>query len=136
MSEQNDLVLNWGIVGSGLIAHDFCTSIKSIETSFHFLKAVAALTLEEAEKFASDLNIPNIYGCIDEIFSDPDVNIIYVATINKTPREFCLKSINAGKHVLCEKPMCLNRIEQEEILTAAEKKGVFFMEVRNDIMHH
>ena len=121
--------MNWGVVGSGLIAHDFCAAIKSSETYLHALKSVAALTLSEANTFASQFNIPNIYGSFEQIFADPDVNIIYVATINRTHRDFCLKAINAGKHVLCEKPMCLSRCEQEEILEAAREKNVFFMEV-------
>lgn len=131
MSESDDFILNWGVVGSGLIAHDFCTAIKSSGSNLHVLKSVAALTLDEANDFACEFNIPKKYWSFDQIFSDPDVDIIYVATINRTHRDFCLKAINAGKHVLCEKPMCLSLIEQEEILTAAKEKNVFFMEVGN-----
>ena len=132
MSIENNFVLNWGIVGTGLIANDFSTSLQTLKSDLHVLKAVAALSLNEANTFGDKFNIKNRYyeNTLDEIYSDKDVNIIYVATINKTHRDICLKAINAGKHVLCEKPMCLNRKEQEEIFVAAKEKNVFFMEFK------
>jgi predicted dehydrogenase len=131
---SNELVLNWGIIGSGLIANDFCQSINSLNTKYHVLKSVSALTLEEANSFADKHYIVNRYGSFDEMFNvnenDVDnVNIVYIATINKTHKELCLKAINAGKHVLCEKPMSMFRQDQEEIFAAAKAKNVFLMEV-------
>jgi len=128
---SNDFVLNWGIIGSGLIANDFCQSINSLETNLHVLKSVSALTLDEANAFADKHKIENRYGSFDEMFNDSQVNIVYVATINRTHKELCLKAIDAGKHVLCEKPMSMFRRDQEEIFAAAKAKKVFLMEVCN-----
>jgi predicted dehydrogenase len=126
---STDLILNWGIVSSGLISQDFCSAILSLNSKHHVLRAIAARTAEDASKFAERFNIPVSYESYDKLFDDSSVNIVYVASINTTHKEICLKAINAGKHVLCEKPMALNLNEQEEILNASKQKKVFFMEV-------
>lgn len=126
----NGLVLKWGIVSAGLISQDFCMAILSMKSPFHTLSAVAARKLEDAKKFAEKFNISSYYESYDKLF-DPnnDVNVVYIGSINHTHKELCLKAIQAGKHVLCEKPMTLDSAEQEEVLSAAKSKQVFFMEV-------
>jgi dihydrodiol dehydrogenase / D-xylose 1-dehydrogenase (NADP) len=84
--------------------------------------------LEDAKKFADKFAIPSHYDSYDEMLSSKEVNIVYVGSIISMHKEHCLKAINAGKHVLCEKSMSINSAEQNEVLDAAKKKGVFFME--------
>lgn len=126
---SKELVLNWGIVSAGLISEDFCIALKSLKSSKHVIAAVAARKLDDAKKLADKMKIPTFYDSYDTLFADKKVNIVYIGSINTTHRELCLKAIAAGKHVLCEKPMTMNRAEQEEVLNAAKQKKVFFMEV-------
>jgi dihydrodiol dehydrogenase / D-xylose 1-dehydrogenase (NADP) len=125
---STDLVLRWGIVSSGLISQDFCIAIQSLKSDKQILQAVAARRLDDAQKFAHRFQIPSSYDSYDNLFADEHVNIVYIGSINSTHKELCMKAIHAGKHVLCEKPMCMNSVEQEEVLRAAEEKRVFFME--------
>ncbi|RNA32836.1 trans-1-2-dihydrobenzene-1-2-diol dehydrogenase-like [Brachionus plicatilis] len=125
---MSETILNWGIAACGLISQDFCTALRATKMPNHALKACAARSLERAEKFAQKFEIPSFYGSYDELFADKNVNIVYIGTTNNTHKEVCLKAINAGKHVLCEKPMSLNKQDQEEVFKAAKEKGIFFME--------
>lgn len=125
---NTELILNWGIISTGLIAQDFCSALRHLNSDKQRLRAVGARYKEDAQKFAERFSIPRAYGSYDEVFADTEVNIVYVGSINTTHKENCLKAIQAGKHVLCEKPMSLRSQDQEEVLKAAEAKGVFFME--------
>ena len=129
MTEQDSLILRWGIVSAGLISQDFCTALKSLNSDKHVIQAVAARRLDDAQKFAQKNSIPAFYDSYDKLFEDKNVNIAYIGSVNHTHRELCLKAIAAGKHVLCEKPMSLSCAEQEEVFAAANEKKVFFMEV-------
>ena len=122
-----DLVLNWGIISAGLISQDFCTAVQSLNSDKHVIKAIGARNQDDAKKFAERFGVPKAYGSYDEVYADKDVNVVYIGSINTTHRENCLKAIQAGKHVLCEKPMSMSVEEQEEVLKAAAEKGVFFM---------
>jgi len=129
MTSKTEFILRWGIVSTGLISQDFCTAIHSLpEPSGHVLQAVAARKDESAQEFAERFDIPHACKSYDELFARDDVDIVYIGSLNTAHKSQCLDAIAAGKHVLCEKPMTMNRAEQEEVLTAAETKGVFFME--------
>lgn len=126
--EANPLVLKWGIVSTGSISTDFCTALLTLKSAEHVLQAVSARRVEDAQKFAERFHVAAAYGSYDELVRDPNVNIVYVGSIMTAHRDVCLKAIAAGKHVLCEKAMTVNSKEQEEILSAAKKQNVFFME--------
>jgi len=80
------------------------------------------------KKFAERFNIGNYYDSYDKLCEDPEVDIVYVGVINNIHKSACLKAIQNGKHVLCEKPMTMNAKQQEEVINAAKEKGVFLME--------
>jgi dihydrodiol dehydrogenase / D-xylose 1-dehydrogenase (NADP) len=98
---QNELVLKWGIVSAGAIAQDFATAMISLQSNYHVLQAVGARNLQDAEKFAKRFNIPSFYGSYEELIADNDINVVYVASVNKTHKDIVVKALNAGKHVLC-----------------------------------
>lgn len=125
---SNDLVLKWGIVSAGKISQDFCTALLTLKSEHHVLQAVAARNLDDANKFAERYQMPAYYDSYDKLFLDSSINIVYIGSINTTHKDLCLKAFNAGKHVLCEKPMTMNQEEQEEVLNAAKEKNLFFME--------
>jgi dihydrodiol dehydrogenase / D-xylose 1-dehydrogenase (NADP) len=129
MSSTNKFTLKWGIVSTGLIANDFCVAIQVLNSPYQQLTAVAARNAADASSFAQKFSIPNHYDSYDKLFQNNEVNIVYIGSVNHTHKELCLKAIAAGKHVLCEKPMCLTSKDQDEVLNAAKEKKVFFMEV-------
>ncbi len=96
----------WGIVGLGTIAHEFA-EIFNQETSE--LTAVASRTSEKAEKFAHRYNIPKAYGSYQEMLDDAEIDIIYIAVPNKQHIDHILAALEAGKHVLCEKAITMNK---------------------------
>ena len=94
----------------------------------NMLYAVAARDAERAAAFASRFGASHSRDDYRAVVEDPDVDIIYVATTHPFHREQALMAIEAGKHVLVEKPLALNAAHASEVLTAARRKGVFAME--------
>lgn len=123
------MATRWGCVGVGSIAHDFFTAIKSnLPHDEHEFTAVAARDSSRALGFAEKFDFKKSFGSYDELIKDPDVEVVYVASIHLTHAELCIKLMNAGKHVLCEKPMTLNLKQTKLVLEAAKRNNVFFME--------
>lgn len=117
--------IKWGIIGLGGIAHDFAASFKSDNAE---LTAVASRTLQKAQDFASEYNVPKAYGHYEALCFDPDIDIIYLATPNSHHAENIKMALNAGKHVLCEKAMVMNNTQLEEILSLADEKNLIVAE--------
>ncbi len=92
------------------------------------LHAVAARDAGRAAAFAAQFGASHSHGDYRAVVEDPDVDIVYVATTHPFHREQALMAIEAGKHVLIEKPLALNAAHAGEVLTAARQKGVFAME--------
>lgn len=118
--------IKWGILGPGNIAHKFATGFDAVEEGE--LYAVGSRTIENANVFADKFDIPNRYGSYEELVADPDVDAIYVATPHPFHKEHTILSLNAGKAVLCEKPMAVNAMEAQEMVDCARKNNVFLME--------
>lgn len=118
--------LRWGILGPGGIADSFVAALKA-ETTQQVV-AVGSRNAQRAEAFASKWDIPGVHGSYDELVSDPNVDVIYVATPHSHHREHALQAIAAGKHVLVEKAFTRNAAEAREVVAAAREKGVFCME--------
>ncbi|PYH89641.1 NAD(P)-binding protein [Aspergillus ellipticus CBS 707.79] len=131
--------LRWGIIGAGMIASWFTVDL-SLECSdagaIHTIQVVGSSSLEKAQKFKAELRAkaPLVRGdiaCYDsyaEVFTDPQVDIVYIATPHAAHRQNCLDAIHHGKHILCEKPFTVNAREAIEVIEAARAKGVFVME--------
>lgn len=90
--------------------------------------AVASRSLEKAESFAKNLNIPKAYGSYEELLNDQDIDAVYIPLPNHLHKEWTIKAAEAGKHVLCEKPIALNADEAQEMVEACEKAGVVLAE--------
>ena len=118
--------MKWGILATGIIASKFASTINQMEGQE--LIACASRSKEKAEIFAEEHRIPRAYGLYEELVQDQDVEVIYIATPNNLHYENCLMCIEAGKHVLCEKPFTVNAKEAEQLFKAAEKHHVFIME--------
>lgn len=71
---------------------------------------------------------PSLYGSYEEVYADPEVDVVYIGTPHAFHKKNCLDAIAAGKNVLCEKAFTLNARDAEEVIAAAKAKGVFLME--------
>lgn len=118
----------WGIVGAGNISDDFVNAFSIKPRSEHLPVAVAARDLTRAQAFADKHNVQKAYGSYEELATDPDVEIAYVGVTCPQHLDVVKLMINAGKHVLCEKPLGLGKLQVEEMVSLARSKRVFFME--------
>ena len=119
------MTLQWGILATGGIARAFA---KDLHVAGLDLRAVASRSQESADAFASELNIPTAHGSYDALFADPEVDIIYIATPHPMHVAPALAALDAGKHVLIEKPITVNASEAAAIRDRAAEKGLLAME--------
>ena len=119
------MALRWGILATGGIARTFT---KDLHTAGLDLPAVGSRSQESADAFAAELSVPHAHGSYDALFADPDVDIIYIATPHPMHVEPALAALNAGKHVLIEKPITVNAKEATAIRDLAAEKGLLAME--------
>jgi len=130
-SSRRVSALRWGILGPGRIAHDFTSTLL---VSGCTVTAVAASHDNEitsahsrAKMFAERFSIPNYYGKYEELASDPNVDIVYVATTNQNHMGPTLMMLRAGKNVLVEKPTTVTYEETKIMYDEAKKRGLFLM---------
>jgi len=118
--------LNWGIIGTGTIAHVFAEGIAKSSTGT--LLAVGSRTQDAADGFGEIWQVPRRYGSYSELLMDKDVQAVYISTPHPLHAEWAIKAADAGKHILCEKPLALNYAQAETIIEAARRNDVFLME--------
>src|SRR6478672_8036844 len=87
------------------------------------LIAVASRDKSRAEEYAREWQIPRAYGSYDELLADPDVEAVYIPLPNTMHCEWSIRALEAGKHVLCEKPMSRHPGDVERAFDAAEQAG-------------
>jgi predicted dehydrogenase len=119
-------VLRWGVLAPGAIAADFTATV--LASTGQRITAVASRSAERAERFASQHGISHAYGSYEQLVSDPEVDVVYVAAPHSEHRALSLLAISAGKHVLIEKPITVSAAEAEEIAVAARAAGVLAAE--------
>ncbi len=118
--------LNWGIIGSGNISSQWVKSLQPVPGSN--IVAIAAREQEKAQKFADRHDIASAYGDYEELLALDEVHVVYIGTITPLHKEHTLMAIEAGKHVLCEKPLAANIEDSKEMYAAAEAKGVMLQD--------
>ncbi|XP_075749438.1 trans-1,2-dihydrobenzene-1,2-diol dehydrogenase-like isoform X2 [Rhipicephalus microplus] len=118
----------WGIVAAGSISNDFVDCLNNLPQDEHQVVAVAGRNFDNAKKFAELHRIGKVYSSYEEIAGDPDVEVAYVGSLH--PDHFpTMKMLLAnGKHILCEKPLTMNRRDTEDICRMAKEKKLFLME--------
>ncbi len=90
--------------------------------------AIASRDETRAKDFAAGHGIPRFYGSYEKMLEDNDIDAVYIPLPNSMHLEWIKKCADAGKHIICEKPLCLNTKETEKALAHAHKKGVSIME--------
>lgn len=116
----------WGLLSTAKINNAVIRPIQ--ESSNHQLAAVASRNLDKAKAYAAEKNIPRAYGSYEELLADPEVDVIYNSLPNHLHAEWTIKACQAGKHVLCEKPIALSLEEVDAIEEASRKAGVVVQE--------
>ena len=121
MSEK----LRWGIIGTGLIADLFVTDL--LANGFT-VSAVGSRTEGSAAAFAERFGIPTAHASYEALVADPEVDVVYVATPHPYHVANATIALEAGKHVLVEKPFTLNATEAASIVDLAEKNNLVVLE--------
>lgn len=120
-------MLRWGVLGVANIAvRAVIPAIQRLRRSR--MVAIASRTESRAREAAQRLGIPHAYGSYDELLKDPGIQAIYIPLPNSMHREWTMRCAEAGKHVLCEKPLGLTAAECEEMAAACRAHRVLLME--------
>ena len=118
--------LGWGILSTGRIAGIFAQGLARSENGR--LVAVGSRTLASAQKFAAAHGNPRAHGSYEALLADPEVEAVYIAVPHPQHTEWTIKAAEAGKHILCEKPIGLNYAEGMVMAEAARANNVLLME--------
>ncbi|QYR23255.1 Gfo/Idh/MocA family oxidoreductase [Paenibacillus sp. sptzw28] len=119
--------LRWGVIGAaGIAIRSVIPGFQQSETGE--VTAIASRELSKAEETAAKLQIPKAYGSYEEILSDPDIDAIYIPLPNHLHMEWSIRAMEAGKHVLCEKPIALNADEARRMADVSRKTGAHLAE--------
>jgi predicted dehydrogenase len=125
-------VLRWGVVATGRIAHRVTRDLACLEDAE--LQAVSSRSESSARAFAEQHGFAASYhdgpsaAGYRQLFADPLVDVVYIATPHAQHFEVARAALDAGKHVLCEKPLTINAREARELVRLAGERGLFLME--------
>ncbi len=118
--------LSWGILGTGNIAKTFAKGVAGSKSGK--VVAVGSRSQASADKFADQFSIPKRHASYEALLADKDVQAVYIATPHPLHAQWAIAAAEAGKHILCEKPIGLNHPEAMAIVEAAQRNKVFLME--------
>ena len=124
--------MRWGIIGPGTIAKRFAANL---QRSDHGSLVAIASRNPAKPGLAEDFPGARILNGYQALLDDPEVEAVYIATPHPFHTEWALKGIEAGKHLLVEKPMAVSAHEAEAIIHAARKRGVFLGEAFMNLLH-
>lgn len=117
--------INWAVLGTGVIANEMAVALKKNGKNIY---AVGNRTYEKAVAFGEKYGIGKVYTDYNEMFTDPDVDVIYITTPHNTHKKFMKQAIENGKHILVEKSITLNSDELKEMTELADKNHVIIGE--------
>src|SRR5450432_317110 len=118
--------LAWGILGTGNIARTLAAAITRSKTGN--LVAVGSRSEKSAHEFGEKFAVPRRHSTYEALLADPEVQIVYISTPHSLHAEWAIRAAEAGKHILCEKPLAVNHAQAMAIIEAAERAGIFLME--------
>ena len=119
-------LLRYGILSTSSIAPRFIAAVRAENVGE--IVAVSSRTLEKAREKAALWQIPKAYGSHRELLEDPQVNIVYISTVNAQHYPWAKAALESGKHVICEKPCTTTAAQTRELYELAKEKKLFFME--------
>ena len=120
------MLVRWGIISTARINSKFLAGAR--QSSALEILAVASRERASAERYAADNGIERAYGGYDALLADPDVDAVYISLPNSMHVEWTIRALEAGKHVLCEKPMGRRVSDVERAFDVADREGRLLME--------
>lgn len=118
--------LRWGILGTGWIAHRFCAALHT--GTGQDIVAIGSRSADTAREFAARHGIRRPHASYADLVADPEVDVVYVATPHNHHHDDAVLALEAGKHVLVEKPMVVSAAQARSLAGIAEARGRFLME--------
>jgi xylose dehydrogenase (NAD/NADP) len=122
LNTPQDARLRIGILGAANIARSFISGVSASETVS--VIAIASRDSSKARRFASDTGVARAYGSYQELLADPAIDAVYNPLPNSLHAEWSIRACEAGKHVLCEKPLAVTGSEARAMFAAARRHGV------------
>jgi 1,5-anhydro-D-fructose reductase (1,5-anhydro-D-mannitol-forming) len=117
--------MRWGLIGASTIASDYV--IKAIRAQDgHDIRTVMSSSAERGREYAVEHSIPVSVTDLDAVIEDPEIDAVYISTTNEKHFAQAIAAIEAGKHILCEKPLAMTVDEAVEMVRAARDRGVIF----------
>jgi predicted dehydrogenase len=116
----------WGILAPGKMSAKFTKGLKLLENAE--LYAIGSRDIHRAKQFAEKHGFKKYYGSYEELASDPDLEVVYIASPHSHHHDHTLLCLRNGKHVICEKAFAINTVEVEEMISEAKKRNLFLME--------
>jgi 1,5-anhydro-D-fructose reductase (1,5-anhydro-D-mannitol-forming) len=116
------VTLRWAFIGTGRVSRQMAAAVSAAPTGE--LHSVVSRDPSTGERFAQEHGAFRSHASVGEMVADPDVDIVYVASPNGLHREHVVAAADAGKHVLCEKPMANDRQACLEMIAACRRSGV------------
>ena len=123
--------LRFGILSTASIVPRFLKAAR--ETDELQVTALASRNLEKAREKAKEWDIPLAFGSYEELLRAPEIDAVYIATINNHHGRYARQALEAGKHVLCEKPFVTSEEEVHQLFALAREKGLFLMEAQKAV---
>lgn len=124
MSYKNKI--GWGILSTGRISNWFCSDFHRVGDGK--LVAVCSRSIDNAKSFAKTYDIVASYDDYDDFLSNPEIDVVYIGTPHTLHFENAKRALEAGKAVLCEKPLTVSLEEAKELTLIAQKNGTYLME--------
>lgn len=122
------MTLRYGILSTSSIAPRFIAGVRQAEAGE--ILALSSRTLQKAEEKALLWDIPRAYGSHEELLQDPDIDIVYISTVNALHYKWARAALEHGKHVVCEKPCTTSEEDTRALFRLAREKGLFLMEAQ------
>lgn len=119
--------IRWGILGAAAIARSRVLPGMAQAPSVE-LAAIASRTLTKAAELSRDFSIPKVYGSYHELLADPEIDAVYLPLPNTLHCEWAIASMEAGKHVLCEKPLAMSVGEIAQLQAVRDRTGMHIEE--------
>lgn len=120
-------MIKWGVLGTAGIANG-CTIPGIIKAENAEAYAIAGRSEAKVNDFVNRFGFKKGYVGYEKLIEDKDVQAVYIPLPNDIHKEWVIKALNAGKHVLCEKPLAMSEAEVNEMFEAARKNNVYLME--------
>jgi predicted dehydrogenase len=125
MSTDKTVKIRWGILGTGNIAH---LQTRDLLANRFEVAAVGSRSQGSASDFAREFDIPRSHGSYEDLVSDPEVDVVYISTPHPFHAEHAMLALNAGKHVLVEKPFALNAAQARRVVELASANYLVALE--------